>query len=845
MAAGVYTFYDFWNCIGSERYGSETYQVGQCYNWDGVTSLTVSTIETASVTVWTYQGTACGGAASSSSLSLNKCINTFRGTFGGANYRQFSYTITLAQTRSTTSLALTSVSLATSEALTSSTPAFSSTTADAPTSGATSQVLSTATGTLPPLPAVALISSLTASNAGSGNIFGADRSVSLSADGKTLAVGAPHESSSSRGINGSQIQGSAAVAGAVYVFVRNAATGNWSQQAYVKPSNTEEGFRFGCSVALSADGSTLAVGAYDEGSNASGVGGSQSQFRLSAQTGAAYVFVRSGMIWTQQEYFKASNNGDQFGSFNHGLFGWSVALSASGDTMAVGAAYEHFLSNAGGSVYVFKRTGTAWVQEVVVTGSKVEWSGMFGWSISLCASGNTLAVGAIHDARLSAGQTVESLSPLAQVGAVYIFSRSDDGLGWAQEAYLKASNAALQNWFGDSVALSLDGNALAVGATNEGSASTGVGGSQVQGDATQSGAVYVFRRFGSVWTQEAYVKPSTSRPLTFFGSSVSFVSGDIMAIGARGESQGESLSGAVFVFERSGAVWAEVAFVKVCDAQSGDQFGSALSLTPDGTMAVGAPFRDGTGKVYLFSLNSTSTFGICGTAATTTTTASGQTSTSIAAAGPTSQAVSSTTSVPSVTTAFPRLPMPLIDRSWQDVVIAIEFESPYLGTGTALASVIIDSLGCLGSRVSLTLVNGGGARVSLFGNSSITGGELAYQMASHLVSDVSAYTKVSSAVPHVQSLVVGTPSGFVLPPSAIAGIVVGSVLFVALTVLVVALIVQRRRRGLLRQNDIEMVRQISVSSVLGVPAHVEPDSALPPFTKGFDQSALPIGDVNE
>jgi FG-GAP repeat protein len=111
------------------------------------------------------------------------------------------------------------------------------------------------------------------------------------------------------------------------------------QQAYVKASNTGAGDEFGTSVALSADGSTLAVGAIGEASNAGGVGGDQAN-NTASFAGAVYVYTRSGATWTQQAYVKASNTGvvSQFEAVD--LFGFSVAVSGDGSTLAVGARGE-------------------------------------------------------------------------------------------------------------------------------------------------------------------------------------------------------------------------------------------------------------------------------------------------------------------------------------------------------------------------------------------------------------------------------------------------------------------------------------------------------------------------
>ena len=166
-----------------------------------------------------------------------------------------------------------------------------------------------------------------ASNTGANDVFGT--SVVLSSDGNTLAVGALGEDSSTTGI-GSTPNELASRAGAVYVFTRSG--GTWSQQAYVKASNTGADDAFGFSVALSGDGNTLAVGAFGEDSSTTGIGGTPNE--LASQAGAVYVFTRSAGAWSQQAYVKASNSGAS------DEFGFSVALSGDGNTLAVGAIDE-------------------------------------------------------------------------------------------------------------------------------------------------------------------------------------------------------------------------------------------------------------------------------------------------------------------------------------------------------------------------------------------------------------------------------------------------------------------------------------------------------------------------
>ena len=222
-------------------------------------------------------------------------------------------------------------------------------------------------------------------------------SVSLSGDGNTLVVGARYEDSNATGINGDQTDNSSSSAGAAYVFTRSGAT--WSQQSYIKASNADGGDLFGYATSISDDGNTIAVGAFLEDSNATGINGDQTD-NSSSNAGAVYIFTRSGTTWSQQSYIKASNadGGDQFGEF--------ISLSADGNTLAVGAYNEdsnatgingdqtdNSSSNAG-AVYIFTRSGTTWSQQSYIKASNADGGDQFGYEVSLSDDGNTLVVGA-------------------------------------------------------------------------------------------------------------------------------------------------------------------------------------------------------------------------------------------------------------------------------------------------------------------------------------------------------------------------------------------------------------------------------------------------------------------
>jgi trimeric autotransporter adhesin len=454
-----------------------------------------------------------------------------------------------------------------------------------------------------------------ASNTGADDLFG--WSVALSGDGNTLAVGAPGEDSSATGINGNQADDSAKNAGAVYVFTRSG--GTWSQQAYIKAFSSGGGDVFGGGddntlgppvVALSEDGNTLAVGAPREDSNATGINGDQADDSADS-AGAVYVFTRSGGTWSQQAYVKASNTGanDQFGS--------SVALSVDGNTLAVGALGE--ASNAtgingnqaddsadsAGAVYVFTRSGGTWSQQAYVKASNTGANDQFGFSVALSGDGNTLAVGAPREDSNAAGINGNQADDSANgAGAVYVFTRS--GGTWSQQAYVKASNTGANDGFGWSVALSGDGNTLAVGAVGEDSNATGINGDQADDSANSAGAVYVFTRSGGTWSQQAYVKASNTGGDDIFGSHVALSGGgNTLAVGAFREASGATgidgnqadnsalEAGAVYVFTRSGGTWSQQAYVKASNTREYDAFGYSVALSGDGnTLAVSAPAED-------------------------------------------------------------------------------------------------------------------------------------------------------------------------------------------------------------------------------------------------------------
>lgn len=435
-----------------------------------------------------------------------------------------------------------------------------------------------------------------ASNTGADDGFG--YRVALSADGRTLAVGAPEESSGIAGINGNQLDNTAANAGAVYVFIWENRT--WTQQAYMKASNAGAGDNFGSSVDLSGDGNVLIVGARLEASGATGINGNELD-DSSVGAGAAYVFSRSGETWHEDAYLKASNTGvdDQFGA--------SVAVSADGETFAVGAPNERSSAHGvggdqnlddafqAGAVYVFSLGNGTFVQEAYVKSSNATGEDRFGSALDLSADGNTLVVGAPLENSFASGIDGDQTDFGASApGAAYSFLRQ--GSTWSQNAYIKASETSEGALFGSSVALSGDGSTLAVGAAGhiDDTGQSGVG------------AAYVLVRSASSWIHEGYFDAENAQPEAFGSSLALSYDGNVLIVGAPHERSpaaginGDPLAepiqlwaGAAYRFERAYSSWERSAYIKASKPDSLDLFGTTVGVTGDGTtVVVGASWQD-------------------------------------------------------------------------------------------------------------------------------------------------------------------------------------------------------------------------------------------------------------
>lgn len=350
---------------------------------------------------------------------------------------------------------------------------------------------------------------LKASNAQANDQFG----IAVAISGDFIVVGAYLEDGGAVGVNGPEDDNSAINSGAAYVFVRQGT--NWTQQAYLKASNTGAEDFFGGSVAIS--GTNVVIGAFGEASN--GTGGDQDN--SAPTTGAAYVFGRSGTNWTPQAYLKASN--PDAGDF----FGYAVGIS--GSTVVVGAYQEdsHAIGSNGdpssndalssGAAYVFVNANGRWSQQAYLKASNTEAQDQFGLAVAVSA--DVIVVGAPQEGSSASGVNGDQTNNnLPFSGASYVFARR--GTNWTQQAYLKASNTGFFHSFGTAVAAS--GDQIAMGAPGE---STG---------GSLSGAAYVFTQSGTNWTQSALLKASNAGAGDGFGAAVGLSVGTVV-IGARSE----------------------------------------------------------------------------------------------------------------------------------------------------------------------------------------------------------------------------------------------------------------------------------------------------------------------
>jgi hypothetical protein len=335
-------------------------------------------------------------------------------------------------------------------------------------------------------------------------------SVSLAGDGNTAIIGGPAD-------NGD--------AGAAWVFTRSGEV--WSQQAKLIGTGALGEAAQGISVSLSDDGNTAIVGGFGDGI-----------------TGAAWVFTRSRGVWSQQGAKLVGT-----GAIGNAEQGNSVSLSGNGNTAIVGGVGDN---NQAGAAWVFTRSGGVWSQQgAKLVGTDAIGPAQQGYSVSLSDDGNTAIVGAPGNNSF--------------FGAAWVYTRSGGGV-WSQQAELIGAGALVGGGQGFSVSLAGDGNTAILGGPGDGTA-------------------WVFTRSGEVWSQQAKLIGAGALGGASQGFSVSLSGdGNTAIIGGPADN---GRVGAAWVFTRSGGVWSQQGAKLVgTDAIGNAEQGYSVSLSADGHTAI-------------------------------------------------------------------------------------------------------------------------------------------------------------------------------------------------------------------------------------------------------------------
>ncbi|MES2656595.1 MAG: cadherin-like beta sandwich domain-containing protein [Bacteroidota bacterium] len=372
-------------------------------------------------------------------------------------------------------------------------------------------------------------------------------SVSVSADGNTAIVGGYADSSN---------------LGAAWIYTRS---GNvWSQEGRKLIGTGSIGIDVyqGYSVAISADGNTAIVGGYYDNEG----------------RGAAWIYTRSGGIWSQQgNKLTGSGNG---GKSN---FATSVSLSADGNTAIIGGLYDE---TGMGAAWIYTRSGGVWSQD----GDKLVGTGYTraacqGSSVSISADGNTAVIGGDNDDNFN--------------GAAWVFVKN--GGVWSQQGNKLVGTLSSPNvgaYQGTSVGISADGNTIIVGG---------------YGDDVNMGAAWIFVRNNGVWSEQSKLT-MTGSCCGFLGSSVSIsADGNKAIVGAMYDS---SSNGAALLYYRSGSVWRQLGNKLVGTGGIGKPHqGMSVSISADGRTALvgGESDSNSRGAVWIYNAVMSSTINVTGT----------------------------------------------------------------------------------------------------------------------------------------------------------------------------------------------------------------------------------------
>ncbi len=414
-----------------------------------------------------------------------------------------------------------------------------------------------------------------ASDRAASDLYG----ISVAISGDYAIVGAYNEDHDVAGTNTLINPGSA--------YILQNVAGTWTQVQKIVASDRSGGDLFGYSVSINGD--YAIVGAYNEDQDATGA-------NTLSNAGSAYIFQNIAGTWTEVQKIVASDrNTDDF-------FGCSVSIS--GDMAIIGAYQEDENASGGatlsnpGSAYVFQNNAGTWTQMQKIVSSDRSAVDNFGYSVAI--SGNYAIVGAYsEDENASGGGT------LTDPGSAYIFLNTAGT--WAQVQKIVASDRAVSDYFGYSVAIS--GDYAIVGAYQEDEDASGAN------TLTNAGSAYIFVNNAGTWSQAQKIVNSDRAAGDQFGCNVS-ISGDYAIIGANLEDEDAAgantfnTAGSAYIIKNTAGTWTQSQKIVANDRANGDLFGTAVGISGTSIIAGayqedhdatgGGTFASSAGSVYFF-----------------------------------------------------------------------------------------------------------------------------------------------------------------------------------------------------------------------------------------------------
>jgi hypothetical protein len=293
---------------------------------------------------------------------------------------------------------------------------------------------------------------------------------------------------------------------------------------------------------------------------------------FATDAGAAYVFVYDGTNWVQKQKLTASDGAAS------DLFGSSLAID--GTVIVVGAPRADVAGSDSGAAYVFRLSGSTWVEESKLTASDAATSDNFGRAVAV--KGDVVAVGA--------PQT--DITGRFDIGSVYAYRYKGVVLLWQEEQKITSDNQEGAEYLGSSLVMKDHDTIL-----------SGAPGHDLPGGNQDAGVVYEFKHQGSSWVQTEMLNGSDSKYADAYGSVLA-LDGDTLLVGVPYDDASSTYdSGSVYILHDSGGRWIEEAKLTASDAGSADYFGAAISVKGN-LILVGAPRCDvstnDTGSAYLF-----------------------------------------------------------------------------------------------------------------------------------------------------------------------------------------------------------------------------------------------------